>query len=226
MTRRKIVELAWRGMGGALRAPSRQSSTWIRSPGDAKQTRGARSPHQLPGGGGQRSFLFGRILCTACLSRTHVRTGRRALGYIYARRCGELHNSFPPQAAPDPYSHSHQHTRLAHTSHPVPYPSIASVSMFQVASHPSSFATHGHGHHHSHHSSSHHSSAHGSHGVNLPRTLQRPQFYDIPSRNIAAVAPDLSGVPIEYVRRGLYPRARECVPSDHSSIPRTNPYPG
>ncbi|KAI5826085.1 clp1-like protein [Schizophyllum commune Tattone D] len=96
--------------------------------------------------------------------------------------------------------------------------------MFQVASHPSSFATHGHGHHHSHHSSSHHSSAHGSHGVNLPRTLQRPQFYDIPSRNIAAVAPDLAGVPIEYVRRGLYPRAREMIGGISTlNVPSTMP---
>ncbi|KAL1726299.1 clp1-like protein [Schizophyllum commune] len=38
-----------------------------------------------------------------------------------------------------------------------------------------------------------------------------PKFYDIPSRNIAAVAPDLAGVPIEYVHRGLYPRAREMI---------------
>lgn len=99
------------------------------------------------------------------------------------------------------------------------YPSI----MFQVASHPSTFAAHGHGHQHSHHSS-HHSSAHGSHGVSLPRTLQRPQFYDIPARNIAAVAPDLAGVPLEYVRRGIYPRAREMIGGISTlNVPSTMP---
>jgi hypothetical protein len=45
--------------------------------------------------------------------------------------------------------------------------------------------------------------------VQLPRTLQRPPYADIPTQNIAAVAPELVGVAIEYVRRGLRVQANQ-----------------
>lgn len=45
--------------------------------------------------------------------------------------------------------------------------------------------------------------------VQLPRTLQRPPYADIPAQNIAAVAPELTGVAIEYVRRGLRVQANQ-----------------
>lgn len=45
--------------------------------------------------------------------------------------------------------------------------------------------------------------------VQLPRTLQRPPYAEIPTQNIAAVAPELVGVAIEYVRRGLRVQANQ-----------------
>lgn len=45
--------------------------------------------------------------------------------------------------------------------------------------------------------------------VQLPRTLQRPPYADIPAQNIAAVAPELTGVAIEYIRRGLRVQANQ-----------------
>lgn len=45
--------------------------------------------------------------------------------------------------------------------------------------------------------------------VQLPRTLQRPPYADIPAHNLTAVAPELAGVAIEYVRRGLRVQANQ-----------------
>jgi hypothetical protein len=39
--------------------------------------------------------------------------------------------------------------------------------------------------------------------VQLPRKLQRPSYAEVPRQNVAAVAPELSEVPMDYVRRGL-----------------------
>ncbi|KAI9458528.1 hypothetical protein HD554DRAFT_2029598 [Boletus coccyginus] len=47
--------------------------------------------------------------------------------------------------------------------------------------------------------------------VQLPRTLQRPPYADIPTQNIIAVAPELAGVAIEYVRRGLRVQASQML---------------
>lgn len=49
--------------------------------------------------------------------------------------------------------------------------------------------------------------------VQLPRTLQRPPYADIPAQNVASVAPELAGVAIEYVRRGLRVQANQWVSS-------------
>ncbi|KAF8557510.1 hypothetical protein OG21DRAFT_1505236 [Imleria badia] len=47
--------------------------------------------------------------------------------------------------------------------------------------------------------------------VQLPRSLQRPPYADIPAQNVAAVAPELAGVAIEYVRRGLRVQANQML---------------
>ena len=75
--------------------------------------------------------------------------------------------------------------------------------MFQVAAHPhsSAFAMHHHGH-------GHHTSPAG---IQLPRTLSRPAFTDVSRDAIMAVAPELASVPPEYIRRGLRPKAHQCV---------------
>ncbi|RDB17079.1 Clampless protein 1 [Hypsizygus marmoreus] len=79
--------------------------------------------------------------------------------------------------------------------------------MFQVASHPTSFTKHGHGHHHSISSLP----PPPSPSVQLPRTLARPPFAEVSRDAILATAPELAGVPAEYVRRGLRPRANEML---------------
>jgi hypothetical protein len=45
--------------------------------------------------------------------------------------------------------------------------------------------------------------------VQLPRTLQRSPYAEVPPQNVAAVAPELAGVAIEYVRRGLRVQANQ-----------------
>lgn len=45
--------------------------------------------------------------------------------------------------------------------------------------------------------------------VQLPRKLQRPQYIEVPAQNIAAVDPELSQVPVDYVRRGLKNQANQ-----------------
>ncbi|KIJ63608.1 hypothetical protein HYDPIDRAFT_175946 [Hydnomerulius pinastri MD-312] len=47
--------------------------------------------------------------------------------------------------------------------------------------------------------------------VQLPRTLQRPPYAEVPSQNVASVAPELAGVAIEYVRRGLRVQANQML---------------
>lgn len=45
--------------------------------------------------------------------------------------------------------------------------------------------------------------------VQLPRKLQRPQYIEVPAQNIAAIDPELSHVPVDYVRRGLKNQANQ-----------------
>ncbi|KAI6126854.1 hypothetical protein F5141DRAFT_1186180 [Pisolithus sp. B1] len=47
--------------------------------------------------------------------------------------------------------------------------------------------------------------------VQLPRTLQRPPYAEVPRQNILAVAPELGDVAIEYVRRGLRVQANQML---------------
>ncbi|KIJ16374.1 hypothetical protein PAXINDRAFT_75692 [Paxillus involutus ATCC 200175] len=47
--------------------------------------------------------------------------------------------------------------------------------------------------------------------VQLPRTLQRSPYAEVPPQNVAAVAPELAGVAIEYVRRGLRVQANQML---------------
>lgn len=72
--------------------------------------------------------------------------------------------------------------------------------MFQVASHPTSFAAH-----------HHHARPVPSPTVQLPRSLARPPFLEVSHEAIMAVAPELANVPAEYVRRGLRPKANQYV---------------
>ena len=85
--------------------------------------------------------------------------------------------------------------------------------MFQVASHSSAFAMHGHSHGHDpHHPSMSMSMGSTSpSGIQLPRTLSRPAFTDVSRDAIMAVAPELASVPPEYIRRGLRPKAHQYV---------------
>ncbi|KAL1745290.1 clp1-like protein [Schizophyllum fasciatum] len=58
----------------------------------------------------------------------------------------------------------------------------------------------------------HHSSPTSSYpSASLPRTLQRPQFHEVSTRTMAAIAPDLAGVPIEYVKRQVVSAARQMM---------------
>ncbi|KII91579.1 hypothetical protein PLICRDRAFT_105411 [Plicaturopsis crispa FD-325 SS-3] len=58
----------------------------------------------------------------------------------------------------------------------------------------------------------------------LPRTLQRPAFADVPRANIAAVAPDLANVPREFVRRRLCKEAPQMLRSTASlNLPQAIP---
>ncbi|KAI5896904.1 clp1-like protein [Schizophyllum commune H4-8] len=67
--------------------------------------------------------------------------------------------------------------------------------------------------HHSSHSSSYP-------GTNLPRTLQRPPLPRVPAESIGAIAPELAGVPVEYVKRHLASNARQMLAGSASlSIP-------
>lgn len=45
--------------------------------------------------------------------------------------------------------------------------------------------------------------------VQLPRKLQRPQYIEVPAQNIAAIDPELSHVPVDYIRRGLKNQANQ-----------------
>jgi len=84
--------------------------------------------------------------------------------------------------------------------------------MFQVASHPTSFAMHGHGHHQP--SLAPHPS------IQLPRTLARPPFAEVSRDAIVAAAPECTNIPPEYIRRGLRSKAPQYV--NHLSIFRVN----
>lgn len=84
--------------------------------------------------------------------------------------------------------------------------------MFQVASHPTCFAAHAH-HHHAR------SNTIPSPSVQLPRALARPPFLEVSHEAIMAVAPELANVPLEYIRRGLGPKAHQYVTHTLSLIP-------
>ncbi|KAF9238976.1 hypothetical protein BU15DRAFT_88193 [Melanogaster broomeanus] len=64
--------------------------------------------------------------------------------------------------------------------------------------------------------------------VQLPRTLQRPPYAEVPPQNIAAVAPELAGVAIEYVRRGLRVQASQMFAGvsalSPSHLPSLDPF--
>ncbi|KIO02618.1 hypothetical protein M404DRAFT_1002234 [Pisolithus tinctorius Marx 270] len=47
--------------------------------------------------------------------------------------------------------------------------------------------------------------------IQLPRTLQRPPYAEVPRQNVLAVAPELGDVAIEYVRRGLRVQANQML---------------
>ncbi|KAF8199464.1 hypothetical protein BJ912DRAFT_949119 [Pholiota molesta] len=91
--------------------------------------------------------------------------------------------------------------------------------MFQVASHPTSFAMHGHGHHQA--------MAIVSPNIQLPRTLAHPPFAEVSRDAIMAVAPELVNVPAEYIRRGLRPKAHQMLAGisalSSSHLPTTMP---
>ena len=80
---------------------------------------------------------------------------------------------------------------------------LFSIDMFQVASHPTSFAAHPHAHHHAR--------PIPTPTVQLPRTLARPPFLEVSREAIIAVAPELANVPAEYIRRGLRPKTYQYV---------------
>ncbi|KAF9484051.1 hypothetical protein BDN70DRAFT_798518 [Pholiota conissans] len=91
--------------------------------------------------------------------------------------------------------------------------------MFQVASHPTSFTQHGHGHHQA--------MAVVSPNIQLPRKLARPPLSEISRDAIMAVAPELVNVPAEYIRRGLRPKAHAMLAGisslSSSHLPTTMP---
>lgn len=76
--------------------------------------------------------------------------------------------------------------------------------MFQVASHPTTF---------SHPAAWVHDdlspvtspsrSSFNNADIQLPRTLTRPTFMEVSREQIGAVAPELAGVPAEYIRKTL-----------------------
>ncbi|KAF5384075.1 hypothetical protein D9615_003424 [Tricholomella constricta] len=78
--------------------------------------------------------------------------------------------------------------------------------MFQVASHPTAFDKHAY----SRRSLSSPAPPH-SPAVQLPRTLARPPFVEVSRDAIIAASPELASVPVEYIRRGLRPRANEML---------------
>lgn len=49
--------------------------------------------------------------------------------------------------------------------------------------------------------------------INMPRSLARPPFMDVDRNTIAAIAPELADVPIEYIRQHLVRQANEYVAS-------------
>ncbi|KAF9453372.1 hypothetical protein P691DRAFT_695070 [Macrolepiota fuliginosa MF-IS2] len=75
--------------------------------------------------------------------------------------------------------------------------------MFQVASHPSAFALHSHGQYAAQPIPQQQSSA-----VQLPRNLARPKPTEVSRDALYAAAPELDGVPLEYIRRGLRAQAQ------------------
>ncbi|KAK7442023.1 hypothetical protein VKT23_016300 [Stygiomarasmius scandens] len=79
--------------------------------------------------------------------------------------------------------------------------------MFQVASHPTSFAMHGHGRRDSVASPA--SNPPMSPTVQLPRKLARPEYAEVSSSAIMAAAPELASVPPEYIRQLLRPKEAE-----------------
>ncbi|KIY74243.1 hypothetical protein CYLTODRAFT_433656 [Cylindrobasidium torrendii FP15055 ss-10] len=79
--------------------------------------------------------------------------------------------------------------------------------MFQVApAHASAYPTQSASRRPSHNYSSSSSTA-----LQLPRQLDRPALVDVPAANIAACAPELSGVPAEYIRRNLIKQSHEML---------------
>lgn len=45
--------------------------------------------------------------------------------------------------------------------------------------------------------------------LQLPRTLARPAFNEVSRASVTAIAPELSDVPIEYIRKHLAGQSRE-----------------
>lgn len=87
--------------------------------------------------------------------------------------------------------------------------------MFHIATHPTSFAMHGHGHHQV-------SMPMSSPNTQLPRTLSRPSFNEVSREAIMAVAPELTNVPAEYIRRGLRSKTHQYVSRSISLQTRAN----
>ncbi|KAJ2922887.1 hypothetical protein H1R20_g14171, partial [Candolleomyces eurysporus] len=53
--------------------------------------------------------------------------------------------------------------------------------------------------------------------VQLPRNLARPPFAEVSRDSIMAAAPELASVPVEYIRRGLRPKANQHL--EPSQVP-------
>lgn len=52
--------------------------------------------------------------------------------------------------------------------------------------------------------------------INLPRSLQRPEFREVDKNRVNALAPELADVPLEYIRKHLASQANEYVASAFS----------
>ncbi|KAG5350092.1 hypothetical protein C0989_000207 [Termitomyces sp. Mn162] len=78
--------------------------------------------------------------------------------------------------------------------------------MIEIASHPTTFDLHSYPH-----APRRPSAPSLGPTVQLPRTLARPAFAEVSREAIIAVAPELSNVPVEYIRRGLRAKANEML---------------
>ncbi|KAJ6565616.1 hypothetical protein DFH09DRAFT_1314907 [Mycena vulgaris] len=104
---------------------------------------------------------------------------------------------------------------------------LIDTAIFQVAAHPQSpaFSAPSHGEHHRERSSRYRHDAPTSRtgALSLPRTLARPPFTGIARDALLAAAPELSGVPAEFIRHGLRAKAPQMLPGIAALVPSRPP---